>query len=153
MQPSSSQKILKVLSIISIVTAVVAIIGAVILFASGVFFAVADPADTAEAVAEMEIDQVEAGTLVGAVGIITFIEGIISLVMGILGLRAAKDNQKIMPLWWLAVIGLAFDVIAVCTNLFNGGLASQSGLSAITSCAVSFAIFWLANTIKKEAGK
>ena len=92
----------------------------------------------------------EAGAAVGAVGFFTLIEGLICLLQGVLGLRAAKDSRKVMPVWIIAVIGLAAGIISLVMTVFRGGVdASQYG-SLIGSVASSALMFWLANNIRKQ---
>lgn len=145
MQRSTSQKILKVISIISVVGAIIAIIGAVLMLAGGILFAQSG----AEGVVE-GMTAAEAGASVAFAGFFTLVEGLICLLEGVLGLRAAKDSRKIMPVWIIAVIGLAAGIISLVMTVFRGGVdASQYG-SLIGSVASSALMFWLANNIKKQ---
>ena len=145
MQRSTSQKILKVISIISVVGAIISIIGAILLLAGGIFYAQSGPEGAIEG-----MTAAEAGAAVGAVGFFTLIEGLICLLQGVLGLRAAKDSRKVMPVWIIAVIGLAAGIISLVMTVFRGGVdASQYG-SLIGSVASSALMFWLANNIRKQ---
>ena len=145
MQRSTSQKILKVISIISVVGAIIAIIGAVLMLAGGILFAQSG----AEGVVE-GMTAAEAGASVAFAGYFTLVEGLICLLEGVLGLRAAKDSRKIMPVWIIAVIGLAAGIISLVMTVFRGGVdASQYG-SLIGSVASSALMFWLANNIRKQ---
>ena len=145
MQRSTSQKILKVISIISVVGAIIAIIGAVLMLAGGILFAQSG----AEGVVE-GMTAAEAGASVAFAGFFTLVEGLICLLEGVLGLRAAKDSRKIMPVWIIAVIGLAAGIISLVMTVFRGGVdASQYG-SLIGSVASSALMFWLANNIRKQ---
>jgi hypothetical protein len=71
------------------------------------------------------------------------------LVQGVLGIRAANDNQKIMPVWFISLISLAFSISNVITALFQGNF----GIATVVSLLVPSLVFWAANTIKAEAGK
>lgn len=153
MERSKSQKFLRVVSIISVIGAVISLILAALMIFGGVMFGAADPSEAAEVLADTDMTQVEAGAAVSAVGIIMVFEGLFSLIQGILGLRAAKDNQKIMPVWWISVISLALDALSLVTNLFSGSLTGETATSVISSLVVSALMFWIANNIKKEAGK
>ena len=145
MQRSTSQKILKVISIISVVGAIISIIGAVLMLAGGILFAQSG----AEGVVE-GMTAAEAGASVAFAGFFTLVEGLICLLEGVLGLRAAKDSRKIMPVWIIAVIGLAAGIISLVMTVFRGGVdASQYG-SLIGSVASSALMFWLANNIRKQ---
>ena len=146
MQPSRAQKILKILSIISIVGAAINLVGAAILIFGGGAYAVNGAG--AEGMSAEEI-----GTMAAAAGFATIITAIISFIEGFLGLRAAKDNTKIMPVWVLAVIALAGGIISLLMTLFGGNMTAESMGSVVGSLAASGLMFWLANTIKHEAGR
>ena len=152
MQRSGSQKALLVFSILNIIGAVIALVGGIGMMMGGVLVGTVDPAETAEVVAETGLTQSEIGVFAGLIGIVLIFSGIISLIMGILGIRAANDNQKIMPVWVLAIIQLVLCVISLITILANGTFASQ-GPSEIVSVIFAVIILWLANNIKREAGK
>ena len=145
-QPTKAQKILRILSIISIVGAVLTLVmSAFFFFGGGVYAA------SGEAVEGMTAAEVSGVAIF--VGLCSLVEGIISLIEGILGLRAAKDNQKIMPVWVLAVIGLIGAAISCVANLFGGQMDASTVGTIIGSLVCSGLMFWLANTIKTEAGK
>ena len=86
------------------------------------------------------------GFLVVVVGIIMVITGIVSLIEGICSVRAAKDNSKIGPAWWFAIISLVMGIISIVANLANGSGVAGS----IPSLLISILIFMAANTIKKS---
>ncbi len=86
------------------------------------------------------------GFLVVVVGIIMVITGIVSLIEGICSVRAAKDNSKIGPAWWFAIISLVMGIISIVSNLANGSGVAGS----IPSLLISILIFMAANTIKKS---
>lgn len=149
MQPSASQKALKIVSIISIISGILCIILAALAIFGGAMIGTADPATTADALAESELTQAEAAGAIGFLGILMIIEGAFELIQGFLGLGAAKNNQKIMPVWWICVISLVLDAMAIVASIING----ESVINAVTTCAIAAAMFWIANNIKKEAGK
>ena len=74
------------------------------------------------------------------------ITGIVSLIEGICSVRAAKDNSKIGPAWWFAIISLVMGIISIVANLANGSGVAGS----IPSLLISILIFMAANTIKKS---
>ena len=67
-------------------------------------------------------------------------------------MRAANDNQKIMPVWVLAIIGLVGAVITIVVALTDGSF-SAGDTSSLGSLVGSGLMFWVANNIKKQAGK
>ena len=146
MQRSGSQKVLRVLSILSIVGSVLSFgMAALMIFGGGVYSAEGDPVGGMSAV--------EAGAAFAGVGFATLIEGAIALIQGILGLRASNDNSKIMPVWIIAVIGLALGVVGLLVNVISGAASAENIGSSIGSILGSGIMFVLANNIKKEAGK
>ena len=146
MQPSRAQKILKFLSILSIVGAVLNLgLAFMLIFGGGLY--------AAEGTGAEGMTAAEMGTMAAGVGMATVFEAIIGLVEGWLGLRAAMDNSKIMPVWVIAVIGLVGGFIALAMAFFGGNTSAQTVGSAVGSLAASGLMFWLANTIKTEAGK
>ena len=145
MERSGSQKVLLVLSIINIIAAVVALLG-------GAAVGTVPASDAAAALEGTGVTQGEAGALVGVAGLVIVLGGVIGLVVGILGVRAANDNQKIMPVWVLAIVQLVLYAISLISTIAGGSFGTQ-GASAIVSLVVAFLIVWLANNIKKEAGR
>ena len=140
MQRSRSQKVLLVLSILSIISAVIAAFGA---------------ADSAEAASVLEgsgITQGEAGLLASGARLVIICEGIVELIMGILGIRAANDNRKIMPVWVISIIELVLSAISLITTIVNGSFATQS-VSVIATLVFAGLMMWIANNIKMEAGR
>lgn len=144
MQPSNSQKNLKILSYIVIVLGVLgAILGLVAMLGGGILASEGTQANT---------EPVEEGAVVLAVGVILLIAGIVTILEGWFGLRAAKDNQKVMPVWWFSLISLILGVVSVIMQVVNGGGLSVV-LDSAASIALSAVVFYLANNIKKEAGR
>ena len=79
--------------------------------------------------------------------------GIIDIILGILGVRAANNNQKIMPVWWLSLIALILGIIGCIMGVAQGDITGSQIGSYAGSIAVSLLIFWIANNIKRQAGK
>ena len=132
MTVETSNKILKIFGILGIIGGALSVIMGLVASFSGQIVTVA---------AEDE----SMGLLVVVVGIIMVITGIVSLIEGIFSVRAAKDNSKIGPAWWFAIISLVMGVISIGSNLANG-----SGIAgSIPSLLISILIFMAANTIKK----
>ncbi len=140
MEKTPSQKTLKVISIIDIVAGGLCALLALLVIVGGL-----------AGTGSPEIDTETGATLVAA-GIVLLIAGILDLIVGILGLRAAKDNQKIMPVWVFAIISLIINVVSFIVSVVKGG-AGQNTFSQICSIVIAALIFWVANNVKKEAGK
>ncbi len=80
------------------------------------------------------------------------ISAVWSLLCGIFGIRAANDNQKIMIVWVFAIIGVILGVVGIIYSIVNGSFG-QNALSMILGLIVDVLLFWIANNIKREAGK
>ena len=152
MQRSGSQKALLVLSILNIIGAVIILLMGLGLMLGGAFIGAADPAEVTASLAGTEISQGEAGVLAGIAGLVIVFAGVIELILGILGIRASNDNQKIMPVWVLAIIQLVLSALSLITTITGGSFSTQ-GASTIISLIFAALIMWIANNIKKEAGK
>ena len=153
MERSSSQKGLRIMAILSIIGAVLVIIfGALFGGIGATMLSTADPSDVAQLTAETGMSQQELTGVVGGLGIGTLIGGIVSLICGILCLRAANDNTKIMPAWVIAIISLVANVVSIIMTFANGTF-SQNVASSIGGLVFSVLTFYFANNIKAEAGK
>ena len=147
MQRSGSQKVLLVLSIIEIIGGVLALItGAMAFLGAG---AVLTDAAT---VAGTGVTQDEAAGIFVILSGVAIVEGIWSLLCGIFGVRAANDNQKIMIVWVFCLIGVIISVVGIIAAIVNGRFGSQVW-SLLGTLVFSGIMFFIANNIKKEAGK
>ena len=152
MERSGSQKFLLVISIINIVFAVLGILAGITGIMGGALFGAVDTQEVSSALSGTGVTQGEAsGIMVGAF-LLVFIASIFELLVGILGIRAANDNQKIMPVWVLALIEVILYAIGIIVTIVNGSFGTD-GLSSILSLVFGILIFWVANNIKKQAGK
>ncbi len=151
MERSGSQKALLVLSIIEIVFAVLALIGGI----SSVVLTGVVAGSTPDIVAQGRVTANEAATGTAVLAILSgvvIISGIWSLLCGIFGIRAANDNQKIMIVWVFTLIGVIGGVVALIAAIVNGSFG-QSAFALIIGLIMDGILFWIANNIKKEAGK
>ena len=147
MQRSGSQKVLLVLSIIEIIGGVLALItGAMAFLGAG---AVLTDAAT---VAGSGVTQDEAAGIFVILSGVAVIEGSWSLLCGIFGVRAANDNQKIMIVWVFCLIGVIISVVGIVAAIINGSFGNQVW-SLLFTLVCSGIMFFIANNIKKEAGK
>ena len=150
MQRSGSQKALLVLSIIQIVLAAFMLILGLLAMAGGAMVG-SDPQTSAELASEIGIASGEVGGTAAIAGLILIVSGAVELIVGILGVRAANNNQKIMPVWVLAIISLVLNIISAISTFTSGG--GENVTSTIASVIMSALILWIANNVKKEAGK
>ena len=151
MQRSGSQKVLLVLSIITIVFAGLGLIFALLTVVGGAFISGADPNEVADVVGSTGVSQEAVATGLTFAGVVLLLAFGVELLEGILGVRAANDNQKIMPLWVLALIGVIIALIGCVLQVMNGRLLDDPQM--ICSLIGSGIMFWLANNIKVQAGK
>ena len=152
MQRSGSQKALLVLSILNIIGAVLALLGGLGLMMGGAFIGAVNSSDAAQALAGSGVSQGELGILTSVAGFVVILAGVVELVMGILGVRAANDNQKIMPVWVLAIISLVLNAIGLVSSFVSGTIGTQ-GASYIVSLILAVLMMWICNNIKREAGR
>lgn len=152
MERSSSQKVLLVLSILNIIGAVIVLLGGLAMMLGGAFIGTVDPVEASATLDGSGITQGAAGAIAGIAGFLLIFAGVIELILGILGVRAANDNQKIMPVWVLAIIQLILSAISLISTITGGSFSSQ-GMSTIISLVIAILIMWIANNIKREAGK
>lgn len=133
MQRSGSQKFLLVISILNLVLNGLAIVATLVL---GTFAASQDVT----------------GGAVGIASYLVIVTSCVSILMGILGLRAANDATKIMPVWILAIIDLVCTVLALVLALINGSFGDNAA-NLIGGLVGSGLMFWIANNIKQQAGR
>lgn len=152
MERSGSQKFLLVISIINIIFAVLGILAGVVGIMGGAFFGAADPQEVASTLADAGVTQGEASGIVVGAFLFVLLASAVELIVGILGVRAANDNQKIMPVWVLALIDVILYVVGIIVAIVNGDFSAQ-GFSYILSLAFAVLLFWVANNIKRQAGK
>lgn len=154
MERSGYQKTLKVISIIDIVAGVFAILAGGLFFAgAGLLSSPEMASETATLVNETGLSTEALGGITSAIGFAGVLGGALEILTGVLGLRAAKDSQKIMPVWYLAIISLALNVVSLVTGLFQGQINGSNIVSYITSILFAGLMFWVANNIKAQAGK
>ena len=79
--------------------------------------------------------------------IVMIVIGLFSLVVGILGVRAANDPSKIGPVFTLAIISLVISVISLVGGIFGGSFSIYS----LIECVPPALMTWCANNVKKQA--
>ena len=78
--------------------------------------------------------------------IVMIVIGLFSLIVGVLGVRAANDPSKIGPVFTLAIVTLAISVI----NLFVGIFGGNFSLHSLIECVPPALMTWCANNVKKQ---
>ena len=138
---SRSQKIMKVLSILAIIGGTLAVIFGILLFL-GFGYAATSP----EIYNEVEGFTPEMGrTLVlGSLPIV--LSGIFNVILGISGLVAAKDANKVMPVYILSGISLIIGIV----SLVNSAMSGQFNVTDIFSLLIPILMVWCAFNVKKQ---
>lgn len=78
--------------------------------------------------------------------IVMIIIGLFSLIVGILGIRAANDPSKIGPVFILGVISLVISVV----NLFVGIFGGNFSIYSLIECVPPALMTWCAINVKKQ---
>ena len=136
---SGSQKALKVVSVLLIIYAVVMTAFGSFLVAGGSFLAgeTIDVNGTAEA----------ANVMAAALGGGTIVGGIVDLVIGLLGLRGAKNPRKVGPFFVLCIIGLVLGLVGLGMSLAQGTF----DLWSLVSVVIVAVCLYLSAQVKKQA--
>ena len=144
---TSAQKTLRVLCIITIVMCAIFLVGGILTVALGGFIGL-NAAEFADATVTTS-QASAAGALISIAAAIVMIPLIFELIMGILGLRGAKDPSKIGPFYVLCIICTALDAGSVIYVLTQGSDATTV-VSNIIGLALAIWCLWLASKIKKQ---
>lgn len=142
---TGSQKAIKVLSIIVIVVAILSIVAGLVTCAGGAAGVMAGADASA---AEQQQLALGAGVLFVLAGG-ALVSGVIDLIVGLLGLRGAKDPNKIMPFFVIAIIGAVFAVLNLIGCFTSGQLDGTSIASAVVQLALMVVCVILANNVRK----
>ena len=143
MERTKYQKALLVISIINIVFGVFGLIAGLL---AGVVSSFAASATNTGLTGD---EQAIGAAAIGIIAAIAVISSLVGLAEGILGIRAARDSQKIMPLWVLSFVGVGLGVIQVVTSISSDGFQ----ITTLLPLVFPGLVFWLANSIKMEAGR
>lgn len=137
---SNSQKYINIVSILNIIAGVIFIVLGIVAFAGKGAVgnaALVEQAGTADAPAAVN------AFIIGMIA-----SGALSLITGILGVRAAKDATKVTPVFVLSAISLAIVVVGLIGSIISGSF-SASGLLELIAPGL---MFWCANNVRKQAG-
>lgn len=142
---TGSQKVIKVVSILVIIVAILSILLGLASCVGG-FAGVAASSGVSES--EQETLALGAGLLF-FLGGGAIISGVIDLIVGILGLRGAKDPKRIGGFFAIAVIGLIIAAINLAITLFSAQQLDFATLSApIAQLVVMLICVILANNVR-----
>ena len=135
---TGSQKALKVISIIVIILAVLCVLAGVALLIPNIAYVEADFPN---------VEGADRATVAAGAAMMLVISG--DLIVGVLGLRGAKDPKKIGGFFAIAVIGLIIAAINLAITLFSGQQLDFATLSApIAQLVVMLVCVILANNVR-----
>lgn len=146
---SGYRKALKVFSVIEIILAVLALLAA--LASLGVI--ALGPSLTSETVSADGVTMT-IGQTFAMFGALMLVSGLIDLLVGLLGVRAANNPKKSGAYFVLAIIGFAFDVIELVLTVISmvqGTSNMRELIVALISAAVSGLIVFIVSKIRSEA--
>lgn len=109
---SGSQKALKVISIITIVYAVILLVFGVLMAAGGSLLG-------GETI-DVDGTAASAGIVAAILGVTLIVGGVVDLVIGLLGLRGAKNPRKVGPFFVLCIVGLALGLVGLGMSIAQG---------------------------------
>lgn len=138
---SGSQKALKIISIILVIWSIIVILLGGFLAAGS-----AVPGMSAESI-DMGGSTMDMASAALGFGIGILIGGVINLIIGLLGLRGAKNPHKIGLFFVLCIIGLVLGVVGIVMNVMQGAFQWTSLVSLVIVAVCTY----LAHAIKKQA--
>lgn len=139
------QKAIKVLSIIIVIVGILALIAGLTTCAGSAALVGAGAEASA---ADQDMYALGAGMfMVLAAGAI--ITGILNLIIGICGIRGAKDPNKIMPFFVFTIIGLVIAAVGLISYLASGVNDPTTLVSNVVEVVLMAVCVYLANEVKK----
>ena len=136
---SGSQKYIKIISILNI-------IGGAFYVLIGILGFLGKGLVSNEALIEQAGGDSSAPMAANVFLIVMIVIGLFSLIVGVLGVRAANDPSKIGPVFTLSIVSLAISVI----NLFVGIFGGNFSLHSLIECVPPALMTWCANNVKKQ---
>lgn len=142
---TGSQKAIKIVSVIVIVISILSILAGLASCVGG-FAGVA--ASEGASQSDQEMLALGAGLLF-VLGGTAIIGGLVDLVVGLLGLRGAKNPDKIMPFFVIAIIGLVFAILNLIGCFTYGQLDVSTIVSTVVQLVLMALCVYLANNVRK----
>lgn len=140
---SKEQKIVRIISIIVLIFGIINTALGLFLLISGALLI--GEGDTTMVDVATGSTTLSAGAT--ALGMNAIFNGFINGLMGIFGLRAAKDASKVTPFWIFSIIGLALGAFV----LINGVLSGLLNIDQLINVCLMLACVILANRIRNQA--
>ena len=145
MEMTLSRKVLNVAGILDYIAGGLTLLLSFVIIGAGAF-AMEDP----ELAMDLPADLGAQAVLI--VGIAIAAGAIFTMVYAHLERAAAKNPAKIMPVWVLSILSVAMSVGSIICNLIQHVAIADMG-SSLVGLAISILMLFVANNIKKEAGK
>lgn len=138
----TSRKVLKVSGILCFIAAAVSIAAGIMMVATGGMGA---------ALPEMQMDgNVQNGVAaLKGVGIATVISGVISLVEGVVSVRASKDNKYGKAAWIFAMFSFLVAIGRAGTELKTNGMNASGILTFLFTLVIAGLVYTAALNVKK----
>lgn len=136
---SGSQKALKVVSILLIIYAVVMAVFGIFMVATGSLLS----GETINVDGTAQAANVMAAALGGGM----IVGGVIDLIIGLLGLRGAKNPRKVGPFFVLCIIGLVLGLVSLGMSIAQGSFNPWS----LVSLVIIVVCLYLSSQVKKQA--
>lgn len=138
---TGSQRTLKIVSIVLIIWAIVEVLLGVFLAAGS-----AVPGMSTESI-DVNGSMMAMSTAALGIGIGVIVAGVINLIIGLLGLRGAKNPAKIGVFFVLCIIGLVLSIIGIVMSVMQGSFQWSNLVSLLIVAVCTY----LASQIKKQA--
>ena len=137
---------MKISGILCFIAAAVSIVGGIVVISTGGLGA---------ALPEMQTDDtVQKGVVaLFGVGIATVISGIISLVEGIVSVRASKDNKYGKAAWIFAMISFLIAIGRAGTEVRASGFSASTVLTFVFTLIIAGLVYTAALNVKKAYDK
>lgn len=141
------QKAIKWISIITIIFAILTILLGI---ASCSIGGLALGAAASEASGHVDEATAVGGAVVLFAGAAIIVGGVVDIIIGLLGLRGAKDPNKITPFYVFVIIGLVFSIINLVLTFTSGaGIEMSSVISGLVNLALMIILLVCANKVRQ----
>ncbi len=141
MSLETSKTVLKISGILTVIAAVLALIGGIALFGFGTM-----------AAADQEFQAMEGAAegLAGAylIGFVFILSGIVSLIEGVISIKASKNTKYGTAAFIFAILGLLGAISSVVSSVKSSG-SGTSFISAVISIGLSVLILIAANNVRQ----
>jgi hypothetical protein len=144
MDRPASQLFLRVISIIDIALGILSVVAGVVALSGGTFLGTGSGRVATEAAAAMDVTII--GGTYSLLGVLALLAGLLAITEGVLGLRAARDTSRIMPVWVISLVGLVFGIVDLAIVV-----SQQADMTAaVIDLMAAALLFWVVNDIRTK---